>query len=248
MTLRSIAKTICPTPIWNSIGGARRVWVSRNDHKLSTEQVFSQIYKKRLWSGDEKYSSGDGSRETSVVDPYIQSIEKWAHDHNGSSMNAVDLGCGDFHIGRKLFHLFKSYTGMEIVSELVELHNANHQAPGLSFIQGNAISDPLPSGDILFIRQVLQHLSNTQIQSIISKISAFRWALITEHHPSEGYYKTKNLDKPHGGGIRNATGSGVYLLEPPFSLKCVDSYTVLDVAASENPKDGRIVTTCYRFQ
>lgn len=230
------------------MGRARRTWISRNDHELSTEEVFTRIYQKRLWSGDERYSSGDGSRHTSVVIPYINEVKAWAKHHDGKNLVAVDLGCGDFHLGRELYEEFGRYIGLDIVQELIELHRTKYGSPNLSFQCRNAVNDELPEGDVIFVRQVLQHLSNEQILKIIPKITKFNYAIVTEHVPEKEFLAQMNLDKPHGGGIRLARKSGVYLQEPPFSLLAKQATVLLDLPASDNPRrDGRIVTTCYHF-
>ncbi|NJM37494.1 MAG: class I SAM-dependent methyltransferase [Akkermansiaceae bacterium] len=238
-----------PSKLWNFLGATRRNWISRNDHKLSTREVFSKIYEKRLWSGDERYSSGDGSRTDSVVNPYVEAISKWARANEATNLHAVDLGCGDFHIGRRIYSEFGRYTGVDIVPALIENHRQTYLDQRLQFSCLDAIEEELPSGDVILVRQVLQHLSNAQISAILPKIAKFKFAIITEHHPAPEDLHVKNYDKPHGGGIRLAAGSGVYLDSPPFSLPFVSQDILLDVASNpKKPSAGRIVTTVYTFQ
>jgi hypothetical protein len=248
MKIKSFLKKICPSPMWSALGNSRRIWISRNDHTLSAREVFSRIYEKNVWGGDGEYSSGDGSRDAHVVQPYLERISQWTADHDGSALAAVDLGCGDFHIGKNLFQCFKSYTGIDLVPFLIEKHRREYDFPNLGFKCVDAIEEPLPGGDVIFVRQVLQHLSNDQISRILPKLRNYRFAIITEHRPDPSRLIAKNLDKPHGGGIRLAKGSGVYFDEAPFPLGETSSEILLDVPASDNPlRDGRIITTCYKF-
>ena len=66
------------------------------------------------------------------------------------------------------------------------------------------------------MRQVFQHLSNDLILRALPRLAAYRWVVITEHHPSPERLRKKNVDITHGLDIRIDDGSGVYLDEAPF--------------------------------
>ena len=184
-----------------------------------------------------------------MVDPYIDVISKWAGENNAISLTALDLGCGDFHVGSRVFPMFKNYIAADIVPNLIDSHRQSHLAENLEFHCIDAIDEELPQGDVIFIRQVLQHLSNSQILKILPKIYQFEYAIISEHVPSASSFKTKNSDKIHGGGTRISNGSGVYLEDVPFLFKVIDSVVLLEVPAGPDSEvDGLIVTTCYRLK
>ena len=247
--IRKLAKSLVPAPIWNRLGSLRRSWVTRDDHKLTTREVFSRIYQKRIWTGENELSSGAGSRFSDLVDPYIDCIHRWAEANDGKHLTALDLGCGDFHVGKRVFPNFGHYIAADIVPILIENHRRNHVAPNLEFRCVDGIDEELPQADVIFIRQVLQHLSNDQILKILSKIGRFKHAIISEHLPCPSQLKAKNLDKIHGGGIRLGQGSGIYLEEPPFNLKSRESTILLEIAhGADVEQEGVIVTTHYRLQ
>jgi hypothetical protein len=102
-------------------------------------------------------------------------------------------------------------------------------------------ADDLPSGDCAIVRQVLQHLSNAEIQLILPKLLNFRYLIVTEHIP-EGDFKA-NLDIISGQGIRLKKKSGVDLLAPPFNLKVKEQKKLLSVKF--NDFNGLILTTLY---
>jgi len=104
-------------------------------------------------------------------------------------------------------------------------------------------SDPLPPGDVVLIRQVLQHLSNADIAAALAKISAYEYAVITEHVPAAGPFKP-NIDKPSGAEIRLSLQSGIVLTEPPFSLRPVSQDVLCEVPAFA----GVIRTVAYRLR
>ena len=247
--IRKLAKSIVPPPIWNRLGNLRRDWITRDDDKLSPREVFSRIYQKRIWTGDEELSSGAGSRFSDLVDPYIDAITRWAETHDGKALTALDLGCGDFQVGSKVFPHFGKYIAADIVPILIDNHRKNYIAHNLEFHCVDGIDEELPHADVIFIRQVFQHLSNEQILKILSKLGQFKHAIISEHLPSPAKLRAKNLDKIHGGGIRLGQGSGVYLEDQPFSLKALESTALLELTHGQNADlEGLIVTTHYRLQ
>jgi hypothetical protein len=94
--LRTLAKTLISSPIWNRLGIMRRHWVSRNDDDLPTKEVFSKIYAQGLWgtAPGEIFYSGGGSRNYNIVKLYIDTAEQWAWKNDGHLLSALDLGCG----------------------------------------------------------------------------------------------------------------------------------------------------------
>jgi SAM-dependent methyltransferase len=160
---------------------------------------------------------------------------------------AVDLGCGDFRVGRHLAGQFHRYIGVDIVAPLIARNQREYGSDSVSFVHANLIDDELPNGDICFVRQVLQHLSNAQILRALPKLAAYRHVIVTEHHPSGGKCVEFNLDKPHGGDIRVACGSGVFLDKPPFNLPA-ERYRLLfevpGVPAPGGRDPGMIRTYC----
>ena len=104
----------------------------------------------------------------------------------------------------------------------------------------NAIEDVLPEGDIIVIRQVLQHLSNDQILKVVDKCYKFDKWVVTDHLPSNSDFMP-NLDISAGSGIRVLFNSGVVLSEPPFSISGYSSRILCEV-----PEYGGVIrTTLY---
>jgi hypothetical protein len=71
-------------------------------------------------------------------------------------------------------------------------------------------------GDCVILRQVLQHLSNAEIQSILNKIKFFKWLVLTEHIPIGDF--VANLDIISGQGTRLKKQSGIDITKEPFNL------------------------------
>jgi SAM-dependent methyltransferase len=131
----------------------------------------------------------------------------------------VDLGCGDFTVGKKIAALGIDYTGADVVPALIRHHSALHGSDRVRFLQLDIVNDTLPEGDLCLIRQVLQHLSNAQIATILPKLARYRHVLITEHYPAPGPHVVPNRDKTHGHDTRIEDDSAVFLEHTPFEAR-----------------------------
>ncbi len=99
---------------------------------------------------------------------------------------------------------------------------------------------------MVYIRQVLQHLSNQHIKHAIPKIAgSYKFPVLTEHLPVRSKFEP-NLDKPAGAEVRPALDSGIVLTEPPFDLKAKAERILCEVPEC-GPHGGRIRTTLYQL-
>jgi hypothetical protein len=113
----------------------------------------------------------------------------------------------------------------------------------VEFLVVDLVKDEIPTGDVLILRQVLQHLSNDDISKFTQSIPrGFSYLLLTEHLPSENDFLA-NRDKVSGTDIRLGSGSGVVLTEPPFNMVFKSETTLLSVPQF----GGSIVTTLYEL-
>ena len=104
-------------------------------------------------------------------------------------------------------------------------------------------SDELPEGDIVFIRQVFQHLSTEQIENALQKIiKKYKFLVLTEHLPFSDEF-IHNIDKPAGPEVRTKLSSGVVLTSAPFNMKFTRQSTLCSVRAY----GGKITTLLYEF-
>lgn len=190
--------------------------------KLSRAQTFATIYREHRWGrrDEGEFCSGSGSAGL-VADAYCQMIEQYARTHQIGSI--VDLGCGDFRVGGRLTALPVRYCGVDIVPELVVHNRKRYGSDRITFECLDIIEDPLPAGSLCLVRQVLQHLSNNEIQTLLPRLQKYSHVIVTEHVPS-GYVPFPNLDKPHGPDTRLPDGSGVFLALPPFSCPVMSSW------------------------
>lgn len=148
----------------------------------------------------------------------------------GHPLTVVDLGCGDFQVGRALLSrlLDITYIGCDIVPELVAYNSATYADERTSFRQIDIVSDPIPCGDVCLVRQVLQHLSNADIAAFL-KHAAYPYLYVTEGQPIHRLGPA-NPDKPTGHDVRfnwqTGQGRGLELSQPPFSLTTSEVFRV----------------------
>jgi SAM-dependent methyltransferase len=217
--------------IVRAVGNRWQRWQNASFYKrLPVEEVFSTIYHSQAWGTrqDRPFCSGDGSIREDAVGPYCEMVRAFIESHN--IKRVVDLGCGDFGVGSRLISPEISYTGIDVVPDLIDYNQKQFGSPRVEFRCLNMIEDDLPAGDLCLVRQVLQHLSNAQIQKTLKSLSRYRYGIITEHVYS-GVGVRRNLDKPHGPGIRLPKRSGVFLESPPFNCQ---AEVVLEVPLEEN--------------
>jgi SAM-dependent methyltransferase len=208
-----------------------------------TKDAMSQVYELDLWgSNDSKFYSGTGSHDLAIVKPYISVINEFLKRFETPLM-ACDLGCGDFNVGKQLLENCKYYYAIDIVNDLIENNKKHFKYDNLEFNCLDISKDNLPKADVVFVRQVLQHLSNEEVQQTLLKLKDYKYVIITEHIPEDIFLP--NIDIISGQGTRLKHDSGLILTESPFNFKSIDQKELLSI--SLKPKKGRIVTTLYKM-
>jgi len=208
-----------------------------------TKDAMEQVYELNLWgANNSKFYSGLGSHDPEIIIPYLEVLKSFLTSFK-CPLRVCDLGCGDFNVGKELVQHTKKYVAVDIVSNLIEYNKEKFKEENLEFLCLDIATDELPSGDCVILRQVLQHLSNAEIESIVRKLKDFKYVILTEHLP-EGDFEP-NLDIISGQGTRLKKGSGIDLLVAPFNLEVKEEKQLLSV--SSNDFKGVIVTTLYKI-
>jgi hypothetical protein len=217
----------------------------------TVKDAFTMIYEAGLWEQsnepEEEYYSGSGSHRAEIVDTYVSSVNGFLQSFS-KKPDAVDLGCGDFAIGAQIRPYCGRYIAVDVVDGLIERNKKKFANDDIDFRAMEIINDELPSGDVVFLRQVLQHLTNSEISKVVAKLpSKFRFLVLTEHLP---FYESfvPNLDNGHSRDIRlQNRKSGIVLTEPPFNLKVSQSSLLCEVYEDCGLRKGVIRTILYQF-
>lgn len=208
-----------------------------------TKDAMEQVYEKKLWGGNNsKFYSGAGSHDPDIVNPYIEVLNTFLTSFK-VPLSVCDLGCGDFNVGKDLVKYTQKYEAIDIVKNLIEYNKETFQDDKLEFHCLNIAVDDLPPGDCVILRQVLQHLSNAEVQNIVSQLTAYKYVILTEHIPQGDFVPNKEIIS--GQGIRLKKRSGINLLAAPFNLKVKEEKQLLYVTSKDY--EGAIVTNLYRL-
>ncbi len=245
--IRNAVKKILPRALVRAISSYRlRRRIRLYSGRLSNKEVFTKIYKERTWglpddpSGE--YYSGSGSHDPSVVETYTNAIGQFLRSFE-KKPDVVDIGCGDFSVGSRVRPLCGVYTACDIVEPLIAFDKGKYKSLNVDFRVLDITKDSLPAADVIFLRQVLQHLSNAEIMAALPEIAKkYKYLVLSEHLPSSESF-TPNLDIPTGPLYRVPINSGVVLTSPPFNLKTKEE-TVLCQFAEHG---GIIKTILYKL-
>lgn len=125
---------------------------------LTTEDIFTNIYKQNTWRGTQSVS-GVGS-ELDQTTNLIKELPVLFKDLQISTM--LDIPCGDFNWMNRVSLNGVNYIGADIVKALIR-HNEKYRTPEVTFICADLITDTLPKVDLVFSRDCLVHLSYADI-------------------------------------------------------------------------------------
>lgn len=182
----------------------------------SAAETFTEIYQNNLWGGAAgEFYSGSGSDEK-YAQKYAETIKNFIADNKIKSV--VDLGCGDFRIASRFVSPEFHYTGVDIVTDLVAHLQKEYADENVQFQCLNIIEEELPIAELCLIRQVLQHLSNSEIKKVLENCRKFKYLIVTEEFPASHSAFTPNKDIAHGSHTRVYFNSAVALDKPPFNL------------------------------
>jgi hypothetical protein len=239
--IKRIIKRSLPAPILRRI----RSYKNRAFSNLSAKDLFTKIYESNAWGKSDDqgspFYSGSGSSRADEIEAYVQAVTTFLSSFEVKP-NVVDLGCGDFTVGSQVRAFCNRYVACDVVPSLIAFNKARFIDLGVEFEVLDLIEDELPSGDVAFVRQVLQHLSNDQISRFISRVVlSYRFLVVTEHLPSHAKFK-HNVDKLTGPGTRMGYESGIVLTSPPFNLCSKIEKQLCRVSSIDT---GVLVTTLY---
>jgi len=250
--IKGILKNVLPfktqrflRKVEQKIFGAERKYKGKTN-----SEIFNKIYQEGIWGRDlNGYpTSGSGSHTSHIILPYIEEVNKLLAQVKPDVI--IDIGCGDFNIGKNFLHHSGKYIACDVSSIILEKNKKKYnEFKNLEFRELDLTNDKLPIGDIAFIRQVLQHLSNDDIKKFVEKVNElnpFKFLLVTEHIPLKSGF-TPNINKPSGPNVRIEFGSGVILHEKPFNLISRSHSTFMEVSEDVLGIKSVIRSTLYEF-
>jgi SAM-dependent methyltransferase len=171
---------------------------------------FVEIYSNDEWSG----GSGEGSFDFQTKG-YQGFLQNFISKNNIKSV--VDMGCGDWQFSQYIDWSGVRYQGYDVVPSVVTSNANNFSAANISFTLYSGDPNDLPSGDLLIVKDVLQHLSNQSVLDVTNCLFKYKYALLT------------NCINPKGKTINEDINTGDFryldLRLAPFSLNAVPIYS-----------------------
>lgn len=139
--------------------------------KEVNRKAFNTIYKYNLWL----WGSGIGSIPM-FNKPYLEFINAFLAEHK-DIQSIVDIGCGDWQIGRHMNIEDRRYIGCDVSDIVIEKNKKKFGCENITFMQLDAVTETLPDGDLVILKDVIQHLPTEGAQKILEKLDSYKYVV-----------------------------------------------------------------------
>jgi SAM-dependent methyltransferase len=175
--MKQVAKRImrsCPA-VFNPLWSLTYPWIIRRDEKYvgleydDRADAFRTIYEENRWASAES-RSGHGSTLA-----YTEGLRKSLTQYlrRLKVKRFLDAPCGDFNWMRHVaLPPAVRYIGGDIVPEMIEGLQRSYGAESRSFCVIDIVKGPLPHADLWLCRDVLFHLPNNDIATVLANFAA----------------------------------------------------------------------------
>lgn len=157
---------------------------------MNLNTTFNKIYTSNRWI----FGSGTGSIAINNQ-KYIRFLQNFLDAHPDIT-SILDVGCGDWQIGREIDWASKKYIGIDVSDHALAETKQKFESTRTEFHIMDAANDELPDADLIIIKDVLEHLSFDTIQRILDKTHQYKYTLIQN---DIGILETINFDIENGG-------------------------------------------------
>jgi hypothetical protein len=134
------------------------------------EAAFTRIYRTGYWDSPETVSGyGSELRWTHTTRTELASILRRHHIRT-----VTDAGCGDVNwiLHTDGFDQLESYTGLDIVADLVARNEYFHGSDRVRFLHADVTRDEIPTADLVIARDCLAHLPDDGVWAFLRQIAA----------------------------------------------------------------------------
>lgn len=135
----------------------------------SVSEVFTKIYETGGWG--KKWDSGAGS-DLSFASPYIGYVSRFIKDAKASAV--LDAGTGDGRVLDSIIKQVKRKKTKFLATDCSEAIVAmgKKACPGAEWSVLDLAKDEIPKADIVLLKDVLNHLPNNLIESVLDRLVA----------------------------------------------------------------------------
>jgi SAM-dependent methyltransferase len=167
-------------------------------------EVFTRIYRDKVWGA----GSGGGS-DPERAKPYCDFVTAYIKKHKPKRV--LDIGCGDLRVANAIDFGAAYYIGIDAANAWPKLEKSKT----FEILHGDALTMDLPPADLLLCKEVLQHLTNAQVQALLRRTAHYPRRLFT----SMVVPTSENLD------IETGETRAVDLRTCPFYQPCITVFT-----------------------
>ncbi len=155
------------------------------------QEVFTSHFRTHEWGGTSVSGPGSDLEQTVVIRQELPKLVK-----SLGIRSILDAPCGDFNWMDTIDLGDVTYTGCDIVPDIIELNKSRYERPGRTFLHGNIVQDDLPAADLVICRDCFIHLPFDMALAAVKnfKRSGSKY-LATTTFPD----KKKHWDTPAGG-------------------------------------------------
>lgn len=196
--------------LWSRVAWRIDARVRRSSRDLQGR--FTAIYESNAW-GNAESVSGPGSTADRGAD-FQQDLLALLDE--AAIRSIVDAPCGDMNwIRHVLAARDLTYTGVDIVEDLIERNRRVHQDATRRFVCADMSRCDLPPADLILCRDGLVHLSFADARAAIRNFrrSGSRYLLSTTFVD-----RSRNRDVPTGGWRVLNLQAAPFLFPPPIAL------------------------------
>lgn len=201
-----------------------------NDYKTHFTNVYEQYG--TAHSDEESHAGADSMLDATRI--LRERIPQIAKQRNLKSI--VDIPCSDFNWMKEIVFRFEKYIGGDIVPQCIIENNEKYSNSRIKFIEFDVLSDVIPDGDLLIVRDLLEYCPLEDGKKIIESIkkSNCKYVLMTtwRNINDNDYFKSHiNSDIQYGEHYH------INLMSEPFNLPDPEDYIVEDTIV-EGYEDG----------
>ncbi len=171
---------------------------------LSLAERFDLLHRLGVYHHSESLS---GAASTLAETAELRAaLPGWIAEYEVASI--LDIPCGDFHWMQRV-EFAGSYTGADIVPDLVERNRLLYGSDRYRFLRLDATSDPLPRVDLVVCRDLFVHLGDRDVLAVLCNFVASESRLLVTNHFVD---RTENVE------IESGDFRPINLCRAPFLL------------------------------
>lgn len=167
--------------------------------KHTLAEQFTYVYEANVWTDPESRSGAGSRRDSPCVSSAIDVLEMVYQDYGVRTIS--DIPCGDFNWMPAFLdkHPDVEYHGYDIVDVLIKRNRAEY--PLLKFGVLNIVDQVPPKTDLIFCKDLLNHLSNDNVRQALRnmKASGSTWLIASNNFG----YENDELNSRYAGASRH---------------------------------------------